>query len=531
MLICCKDALIFWNEQNLRLSHINIIIVLKYFVMKPYRLLLIALLCSVSANAQQYLDTPTVMTAVSNSQAKYVRHVEAMWNKILFYAGTQSVNGEEWWTFDGNNTVTPAPEVNPGNGNGVIRINAPGSIYTTFYTIQGSKVYFRGNNPATGMELYEWDGTSTGMKMAADLIPGTTGSNPHNFYAVDKYVFFVADSTNSAYQNLYQYDTSSKSIATIIKDVGDKPVRMINEGKSLYMFFDAKPALSYNTQNKMMATLNIPDDTLADNFVKYGSTIYFITGKDFHIANISDNRLNMIQNGVYAPVPNMDSVHTQQRSYRQFFDTHILPYDGKIYFWRFTDTSTKYGDMYYYDTLTKTSAKAPGLKPISLEGSKMDLVYNNKMYYRDVFSLVRYDGTKADTFLPLYFYNFEATILNNHMYLAGRVTISDPTNHIYRITDTAMSVQDVSFNAEAALYPNPAGNEAHLSLNLHTAQNISLQLIDMTGKTVYRTKHTLYGKGQNNIHIPLHDVPAGNYFVTLRGRQNELLWSGKLLRQ
>ena len=502
--------------------------------MNTYKLLAAFLFLSISTSAQTYIDSPTLITHVDTSQGRYVRNVEAMWNKVVYVSLFNAPNGAEWWTYDGNTTVTPAPEVNPGANDGVIRTDGSSSIFSNFYTTFNNKIYFRGAHPTLGNELYEWDGTPNGMKLVSDLIPGSVGSSPHNFFVLGKYLFFVADSSNNSFKNLYQYDTLAKTITTAVSDVGDNPLKLAAQNQKLYVFFSDRRAISYTPTSGFTVTLNIPNDTLADNFVSYGDNLFFITGRAVLQGSITNNHLNVIQNGIHSVIPNLDSVHTQNRSYRQFFDNLIMPYDGKVFFWVYTDTSTDHGHIYYYDTTTKTTAKAPGLLATRLGGSKFQIVYMNKLYYRDEFTLVRYDGTKADTFLPTYMYNFEFTTLNNDLYFAGSLQTPAPTLKLYRIKDSATnvpSIQAKNFDAVVTLYPNPAKDIAHLDVNLQNATSASVSVVNTSGSVVYQSPTILYSKGDNNIHIPIEHLPTGNYFVLLNGKNNELLWSGKMIKQ
>ena len=64
------------------------------------------------------------------------------------------------------------------------------------------------------------------------------------------------------------------------------------------------------------------------------------------------------------------------------------------------------------------------------------------------------------------------------------------------------------------IYPNPAQRTANINIDLKSEENVSLQIVDLTGKMV---KTINFGKlnGAYILPIDLADMKAGMYFVNL----------------
>ena len=208
----------------------------------------------------------------------------------------------------------------------------------------------------------------------------------------------------------------------------------------------------------------------------------------------------------------------------------ILAAHGRIYFWLNATLS-------YYDTTNGQVASAPGLKPLSGSTRFFHLEHQNKIYFNDGKMLVRYDGTKADTMLPFNFGSYGMTVFNNDIYVAG-VGYGLDTFMLYKLNDTlvpgtppGVSIQSINFKGDIQLYPNPTSGNTNLKIRLDNATSLTAMVNDITGKTVYKTTPALYSSGQSEIELPVKDLPAGTYVVSLVNSYGTILWSGKLMRQ
>lgn len=98
--------------------------------------------------------------------------------------------------------------------------------------------------------------------------------------------------------------------------------------------------------------------------------------------------------------------------------------------------------------------------------------------------------------------------------------------------NTKVSVEE-KFTSEnvVAIYPNPTNGNTYLKISLDNATSLTVLVKDITGKTVYKTLPALYSSGQTEIQLPVKNLPAGTYVVSLLNSSGNILWSGKLLRQ
>ena len=111
--------------------------------------------------------------------------------KLIFIAQTTS-DGSEIWATDGTVGGTAlVKDINPGAADGVM-----GYFYTTLdknIIAFNNELYFVGMTASGGNELWKSDGTSAGTVMVKDISPGTTSSNPSEFFVENGYLYFSAD--------------------------------------------------------------------------------------------------------------------------------------------------------------------------------------------------------------------------------------------------------------------------------------------------------------------------------------------------
>lgn len=69
-------------------------------------------------------------------------------------------------------------------------------------------------------------------------------------------------------------------------------------------------------------------------------------------------------------------------------------------------------------------------------------------------------------------------------------------------------------NIQLELSPNPATDVLHISFDLQTEANATLEIVDLTGKTVYKANN--FNIGSNNVTVSTAELQAGMYIVHLR---------------
>lgn len=90
------------------------------------------------------------------------------------------------------------------------------------------------------------------------------------------------------------------------------------------------------------------------------------------------------------------------------------------------------------------------------------------------------------------------------------------------------SVQSIpSSLLHAAVVPNPSGNTANLHLQLAAQSEVTISIVDVTGKTVWASNHQAQ-KGNNQIALPAAQVANGVYFINIQaanGATHKLKWA------
>jgi hypothetical protein len=72
--------------------------------------------------------------------------------------------------------------------------------------------------------------------------------------------------------------------------------------------------------------------------------------------------------------------------------------------------------------------------------------------------------------------------------------------------------------AQSRLFPNPAAQQLSLEVTAkQAANNLSLEVIDPVGRTLFASRVRALNIGINRIEVPLANLPAGSYFLRLSG--------------
>lgn len=129
-----------------------------------------------SVSGTKQVPLPTTLSAVRTP-----RGLTVMKGWAYFYATTDDT---DYNLYRSNGSTVQA----------VTSTQAINSVSATFCkpVAIGSTLYFAGQDGADGAELWRTDGTASGTKRVADIIPGSGSSGPCNFGAVGSTLYFAA---------------------------------------------------------------------------------------------------------------------------------------------------------------------------------------------------------------------------------------------------------------------------------------------------------------------------------------------------
>lgn len=80
------------------------------------------------------------------------------------------------------------------------------------------------------------------------------------------------------------------------------------------------------------------------------------------------------------------------------------------------------------------------------------------------------------------------------------------------------SVNDLNANAASfgRPYPNPTTGNANIRMDLKQEENVSIEVIDITGKLVLSISALNYEAGSHTLQLPVNSMPSGLYMIKIR---------------
>lgn len=75
---------------------------------------------------------------------------------------------------------------------------------------------------------------------------------------------------------------------------------------------------------------------------------------------------------------------------------------------------------------------------------------------------------------------------------------------------------------EIAVFPNPASDKATLSITSASSMNIQINITDVVGRSVYTSENNKVIKGTNNFSLPVAQLNAGVYNVTITSQDRRM---------
>ncbi|MBN9484801.1 MAG: esterase-like activity of phytase family protein [Bacteroidetes bacterium] len=106
--------------------------------------------------------------------------------------------------------------------------------------------------------------------------------------------------------------------------------------------------------------------------------------------------------------------------------------------------------------------------------------------------------------------------------VSGAIAITnddaDESNYDFGLTATVVSTASIASNdfySAMKLYPNPTGNEAIVEITLIKAEQVTVMLTDLQGKTVAPAIQNNFGAGDQKIVLNTSTLPNGTYYVSV----------------
>lgn len=402
----------------------------------------------------------------------------------IFFAAEGTQNDLEPWIYNRvNKTVRLLQDLEPG----------PGMSQPQNFTPFNGKVYFSARTTTHGAELWVYDPNTDTCIRLSDIKPGTLNSNPTYLTAFNNKLYFCADDTGTGTE-LFEYNPVNDKI-TLVADIetgkaGSAPSSLTVMGNKLYFWANTltygKELHAYNGSTVSRLTDIVPGSGWGNgnlHMAGYKGILYF-AGR-----NVTKNKPEVYK---YDPATNQATIAFQLHATVGTDPGWFTVYKDKLYF---TATDGVYGnELWQYDG-TNTPKRITDIMPGS-QFTDMGLL------------MAAGDG--------LYFYA-SAPVIGNELFRYKDTT-----------TPPAAGIQNVAFNAEVAIYPNPTQDVAHLQLKLNSSQALTVAVTDISGRVIFSTGNVLYSAAEHTITIPTYNYASGSYVYSVKDDKGRLMASGKL---
>lgn len=480
----------------------------------------------------------------SKPSSSYPFYISKFKGGFIFYAETDSL-GREIWFSDGKEANTRMLlDANPGSGSSEYELAVSDTsicifaVYTDHYQlwktdgsdkgtfkltditgnppIQYQKMFIRYKNKyyfsardSAGNDLFVSDGTANGTKGFIDL-----GKNPQirptSFINLnDKFYFFSADS-NMKNQNIYESDGTSAGTVKIKSDVGQLSATAVSDGK--YIYFISLDTVNINTlyrfdplTHQLDTVFNSISDRLTPTLLLSRNKIYFNTSRQ----NISSAWY---------------SDGTAQNTFKFTVSDTTVKSVSLYRLYDFPENSLaviqtdKYGYEYWKMEENGTKAKfILDLFPGNLNGFSSDetpVYRNGKAYFlaRNPLtsgSIWSYDLINDN--LTVFFSGNSLTQIGqffewNHTCYLTALMDNAIGNELYIFDNLNVSV-DTKLRKVVQPYPNPIRSGSLLSINNINPSSI-FRLYDLNGKFIELKA------GIGTVQIP-ENLPPGTYALCI----------------
>lgn len=405
----------------------------------------------------------------------------------LYFPADDGTNGLELYSWDGN----------PGNPPMLVNDFHAGAAGTQLsqLTVLNDKVYYSADDPIWGQELFVYNPANNQTTRLTDINAGGASSNPRNLTVYRNKLYFNAFSAAGG-NELYVYDPSINN-TTMVSDINtgalsSDPASLTVINNKLYFAAAtaAKGRELYSMDSNSVIT------RLTDVWNGTGSSITTPANGQIVIGSLgkmiyfsADNAGLGQQLFKYDPSVNVASLVKVINNSGSAFPSSFINFSNKLYF--------SASDAMGYELWTvdgKDSAYIAGDIDSFSSANPVNMVtFNNALYFSAYSSTL---GTE-----------------------------------LYKYIDPAVGIKNVRFDADVKVYPNPASAQTIIDITLKNNEQLSVKLLDITGKEVFQTGVNQYAAGNHKITIPVSELAAGTYFYQLTNAAGMKCLSGKVVKQ
>lgn len=486
-------------------------------------------------------QTPTLINDIEPGAASSYPLAFGTYAGQLYFRSTTTGAGYELYRHSGSGPAVLVHDIYPGAGNGVNNFHA-------FARELGGKLYFPGNNGATGNELMVYDGTGAPALAGAEIRPGASNSSPVYLTVLGGKLYFSAADAATG-NELWVHDPATAS-NTRLTDLmpGTSPslprALVVYNNKLYFSAISPGVGAELHCYDPSTNATTLVADIYAGGgsaephgLTEAGGKLYFVastfaTGQELYVydGTSSPLRVTDLAPGAGSGV-----------AIYSYMLPGLVAFGGKIYF---AGRTVAYGGLhlYAYDPSSATTALVQTLDSSApAAGTNMPFgltEYSGKLYFSGSDGVNGYElwATDGITTTRLTDLNpgagnsiaADKFVWNNRLYFSA----DDGTTgyEFYSITATA-AITALSFDGEATLYPNPASSTATLALTLRSAATIGVTLTDAAGRMVWTSAAQGLSLGKNDVVIPMAGLPAGQYFYRAAGTDGRVLVSGAVIRE
>src|SRR5690606_23643912 len=109
-------------------------------------------------------------------------------------------------------------------------------------------------------------------------------------------------------------------------------------------------------------------------------------------------------------------------------------------------------------------------------------------------------------------YPLDFHVLGNALYFVAEHSYYHPNGYgweLHKFNPTTTSVQNIVFNGNVRVYPNPGSEIINLEIDLKSPQALSVDVYGVDGKKVLSVPAAIYSQGKSRVALHIADLAAG----------------------